>query len=61
MKIFGSFFGVFRKIEKLMCTYYIYNIKKGADNLPTPPKNKTKQNAINLPLRIFLFWDKVFL
>lgn len=45
MKIFGSFLGVFRKVEKLMCIYYIYNIhyickKKGADNLPTPTKNK---------------------
>lgn len=44
MKIFGSFLVVFRKVEKLMCIYYTYNIKKSADNLPTPPKNKTKQN-----------------
>lgn len=43
MKIFGSFLVFSGKVEKLMCIYYIYNIKKSADNLPTlPKKNKTK-------------------
>lgn len=52
MKIFGSFLGIFQKIEKFMCIYYIYNIKKSADKLPTLPKNKTKQNKKRL---IYLF------